>query len=38
MFIPQKVVFEEKALKFQLGEELYNNFKNQGIQIEVNKT
>ncbi|MBE6053070.1 MAG: spore photoproduct lyase [Clostridium sartagoforme] len=38
MFIPQKVVFEEKALKFQLGEELYNNFKKQGIQIEVNKT
>lgn len=38
MFIPEKVVFEEKTLKFPLGEELYNNFKKQGIPIEVNKT
>ena len=38
MFIPQKVIFEEKALGFPLGEELFNNFKKQGVLIEVNKS
>lgn len=38
MFIPQRVVFEEKALEFELGKELFENFKKQGIPIEVNKT
>ena len=38
MFIPQRVVFEEKALNFQLGKELFERFNNQGITVEVNKT
>lgn len=37
MFIPKQVVFEEAALKYSLGEELFKRFKKEGIDIKVSK-
>lgn len=33
MFIPKRVIFEKGALEYELGKELYNNFKKEGIEI-----
>ncbi|ATD55803.1 spore photoproduct lyase [Clostridium chauvoei] len=38
MFIPEKVVFDEKALNYTLGIELLNRFKKEKIEIQINKT
>ncbi|AYE33694.1 spore photoproduct lyase [Clostridium septicum] len=38
MFIPDKVVFDEKALKYQLGIELLNRFKKENIEVQINKS
>lgn len=37
MFIPKNVVFEEDALKYPLGEELFKRFKREDIDIKVSK-
>lgn len=33
MFIPKRVIFEKGALEYEIGKELYNNFKKEGIEI-----
>ncbi|GKX30283.1 spore photoproduct lyase [Vallitalea longa] len=33
MFMPKRVLIEKDALKYPLGEELYNNFKNKDIEL-----
>ncbi|MGL5379467.1 spore photoproduct lyase [Clostridium sp.] len=38
MFIPERVVFDEKALKFSLGNDILVRFKKHNIAVEVNKT
>ena len=38
MLIPTKVIFEEKALNYELGKRLFENFKKEKIDVVVNKT
>ncbi|WP_461204611.1 spore photoproduct lyase [Clostridium sp. DL1XJH146] len=37
MFVPEKIIFEEKALKYNIGNNIYSYFEKKDIDIEINK-
>lgn len=38
MFVPKRVVFEEKALEYDLGKQLLNRFKKENVEIKYSNT
>ncbi len=38
MFIPEKIIFEEKALEYKLGQNVYSFFEKKDVEIDINKT